>query len=330
MKLILGISAALTLTCVVFIVVARALGANLTRPLMAFTTSRTGNTEIFLWDNGYVVNFTHHPQTDSNPVWSHDGHLVFVSNRLGRDEVYVLDLEGQLTNASNAPQADDMHPAWSADGRLAFISNRDGDFDVYVTDSHTLTHISNLLDTDEVFPAWSADGRLAFISSDFGFSDVFVYDAGAAVNVSNDALSEDWYPAWSADGRLAYLSYRGTVNMNLHIADPDMLTHSTPAQDYHAQASLPAWSANGLVAFAAFDQRNNTEIFVFDLTNGTISNITQDAAWDGSPQWLADGRLAFISNRSGSMDVFIYDPASGTTTNLTPYPSTEDQFAWWP
>ncbi len=54
---------------------------------------------------------------DWNPSWSPDGQwIVFNSARDGNDEVYIMNISGQLqTNLTNAPGRD-IDPAWQPSG----------------------------------------------------------------------------------------------------------------------------------------------------------------------------------------------------------------------
>lgn len=318
------------IVCVIFtllVLAARSVGGLAPRKLMAFESQRTGNAEIFLWDAGRVLNISRHPLDDVDPVWSHDGRLAFASYRGGSIDVYVFDLEtGTLTNISRHPTASDMQPAWSQDGRLAFISSRSGNFDVFVADldNGRLTNVTTNLSRNEENPVWSADGRLAFVSSGLGASEVSIVDpvTGVLTQLARHPRANDMQPAWSNDGRLAYLSYRGTLYMQVYVDE-------TPIDvDLHAQASAPAWSSDGRLAFAAFDERGDTDVYLVD--GGEPVNISQHPAWDGRPKWTPDHQLAFLSNRTGNIDIFLYDPASGTLTNLTRHAANESDFAWQP
>jgi Tol biopolymer transport system component len=71
--------------------------------------------------------------TDTNPEASPDGHrVVFMSQRDGNWEVYIVRIDGSdLRRLTNHP-ANDGLPAWSPDGQhIAFVSDRDGRWAVW-------------------------------------------------------------------------------------------------------------------------------------------------------------------------------------------------------
>jgi len=98
--------------------------------LIAFTTERDGNLEIYVMnpDGSEERNISRNPARDSSPSWSADGRLIaFVSDRTGNDDVFVMKADGtDVVNLTDHP-ASDRSPAWSPDGRnIAFVSERDG------------------------------------------------------------------------------------------------------------------------------------------------------------------------------------------------------------
>jgi Tol biopolymer transport system component len=90
---------------------------------IAFSSTRDGNTEIYLMDvdGRALIRLTNNPASDAEPAWSPDGKLiVFSSNRNGNDDIYILDVEEALqgTGDGNARQVTDSPntdagPVWS-------------------------------------------------------------------------------------------------------------------------------------------------------------------------------------------------------------------------
>ena len=78
------------------------------------------------------------PEADHSPAWAPDGDtLVYVSNRDGNPEIYVIE-----TDDDNSPlrlttnEAEDVQPVWSPDGkRIAFVSDLHGEGEIFVMDA---------------------------------------------------------------------------------------------------------------------------------------------------------------------------------------------------
>ena len=130
--------------------------------------------------------------------------IVFVSDRDGNGEIYVMDTEGKnQRNLTNHP-ASDFAPAWSPDGKkIAFVSTRRrGSDDIYVMDAkgRNVQRLTDHPGSDEK-PAWSPDGRkIAFNSNRDGSDDIYVMDAdGKNVRKITNHPRNDYFPTWSSD-----------------------------------------------------------------------------------------------------------------------------------
>ncbi|MCR4406100.1 MAG: DPP IV N-terminal domain-containing protein [Anaerolineae bacterium] len=84
------------------------------------------------------------------------------------------------------------------------------------------------------------------------------------------------------------------------------------------------------VAFVS-DYEGNDEIYLLDLDDGTIVNLTQNPADDKAPAWSPDGRrLAFQSHRDGNWELYLLDMVSGAVTRLTDHLAYDGRPAWSP
>lgn len=93
------------------------------------------------------------------PMLSPDNtRLVFVLNRGGNEDVYVVDLDGRNLRQVTDDPAQDTTPVWSPDGEwIAFASNRDGDMEIYIVrpDGKDLRQLTDN-EFSEINPTWAA------------------------------------------------------------------------------------------------------------------------------------------------------------------------------
>lgn len=71
------------------------------------------------------------------------------------------------------------------------------------------------------------------------------------------------------------------------------------------------------------------DIYTVPTTGGKATQITTNAAHDTHPVWSPDSKkLAFASNRMGSMDIYVVDKEGGTPTRLTTHSGSETPIAF--
>ena len=74
-----------------------------------------------------------------------------------------------------------------------------------------------------------------------------------------------------------------------------------------------------------------TNLWVVPIEGGEPRRLTSAKASDTSPRWSPDGRtIAFVSDRSGSMQVWMIDPAGGEARQATSLPVDVDNVEWSP
>ncbi len=218
-------------------------------------------------------------------------------------------------------------------------------------------------------PVFSPDGtKVAFYSSASnlaghdgnGVPDIFVktLETGAIKCISTDAAGTRWNdtsydPKFSPDGtKVAFSSYAsnvvpGDTNSTVSIFVKDLTNEtvsfvSTNASGEHGNgfSADPVFSPDGTkVAFRSTasnlvpgDTNGSSDIFVKDLTNGTVSIVSTNAAgehgngFSDDPVFSPDGtKMAFRSEASnlvpgdtnGTADVFVKDLATGAIARIS-------------
>ena len=118
---------------------------------LAFISERDGNPEIYVMERDsldalcensggnpkQIYRLTDTEEDESDIVWSPDGQrILFVSERDGNKEIYVMDYTGSNETRLTFNQKDDYDPIWGTDGTsVIFVSELDGDSDIFIMDT---------------------------------------------------------------------------------------------------------------------------------------------------------------------------------------------------
>lgn len=176
---------------------------------LAFSSSRTGNTEIYTVSSagGNLRRLTENKGPDVSPTWNPktNAQIAWVSGRTGLPQIYTMASDG--TNASRlTDQGYAVSPSWSPNGQfLAFAWVRHygpgapGASDIYVMDVASkqwaqLTHDGGRND----FPSWSPDGRhIVFQSNRTGKVQIWSMLADGSETRQLTTSGENSQPNWS-------------------------------------------------------------------------------------------------------------------------------------
>lgn len=257
-------------------------------------------------DGSGQTNLTNSPTPDYSPRWSPSGDkIVFVSQRDGTNDIFVMDADGSNpTNLSNSG-SQDRSPTWSSDGsKIAFASS----FQIHTMNSDG-SNQNNISQNGfyESWPDWSPAGdKIVFVSERSGTMEIYVMDSDGsnATRLTNNLIA-DTNPRWSSDGtKIAFTSDRDSI--------------CCPAND---------------------------EIYVMDAVdadsdgNGdNVQRLTSNAAGanqDGDPTWSDDGSMIAWVHRSngyavGGYDIWAMNANGSGKTNLTKTYGTEGGPDWRP
>lgn len=255
--------------------------------------------------------------------------IVYVSERDGNREIYMMDYDGQRERRITSNDYLDILPTWSADNeRIVYTSYRKGVPDLYAFNIYTAkTEVISTGGTNWGAD-WSAKGDLLAYSSTKGGmnSQIYVRDmqTGKERQLTFNRII-DTSPSFSPSGKqIVFTSERmGTPQIYIMDLDGTNVRRLTFEGNYH---DSPAWSPDGeRIAYVARIE-GRFDIYVYNLSSNSIYKLTENAGRNENPSWSPDGRhLVFASNRSGSYQLYSidYDGANlkrltGKGGNLTP------------
>jgi dipeptidyl aminopeptidase/acylaminoacyl peptidase len=128
-------------------------------------------------------------------------------------------------------------------------------------------------------------------------------------------------PYWSADGRSVYYSAKRRDSAVVDLHRVDLASSRDSVIDGAAMAASDGEDAVYDAAGTRAAFARNGDIFVRDLRNGALSQITRTPERESSPQFSADGRT--LSFRSGN-EWFVHDFASDVTTPVAQVKTEKD------
>ncbi len=226
----------------------------------------------------------------------------------------------QTPPAPSGPERDGS-PSWSPDGsKIAFYSARDGNAEIYVMDADgsNQTRLTDHLD-DDGYPAFSPDGqRISFDSDrdDDGFEIYTMNADGSDVRRLTYNPARDVSASWSPDGlRLAWMSDRsGRFEVWVMNADGSNQRQFTGVDAPSAGTHwFPQWSADGeRLAFHV-----DRDVHTVRADGSEYTRLTVDPDNGMVPSWTPDGRIVFMSWRTGATEIHAMNADGTNVVRLT-------------
>ncbi|MGB9005643.1 MAG: Tol-Pal system beta propeller repeat protein TolB [Candidatus Aminicenantales bacterium] len=236
--------------------------------------------------------------------------IVFVSNRDGNDELYMMDYDGANQTRLTFNAVRDYMPACSPDGRkIAYTSYKKETAGLYILNLDEGKYTAVSVRGVNFSPGFSFDGRkLAFCSTMDGNSEIYVADSDGR-NIKrltfNGAI--DTSPTWSPTNReIAFTSDRGgTPQIYIMDAEGANVRRVSFGGNYF---DAPAWSPTGDRIVCVCRVENVFDLYVLNLRTNQITKLTESKARNESPSWSPDGRhIVFASNLRGGIQLFGID-----------------------
>jgi len=265
--------------------------------------------------------------------------LVYVSDRSGAKEIYVMNADGGAQRAVTANRSINNFPAWSPDGdSIVFTSYRHRNQPTLFVTTRGQGKPQRLLtgfdpDRSQYRGVFDPIGRsLAVVMSDGGPSEIYTVRPSARKvrRITKNSVI-DISPSWSPNGKqLAYVSDR-SGSPQVYVMDPDG-KNSRRLTFNGSYNTAPSWSPDG--KWIAYETRvgGQFDIWLID-PEGTVNVplITHPRS-DEAPAWSPNSRkLAFSSTRRGRADIYIVDVGGGKPPRrLTVGAGNNTSPAWGP
>lgn len=93
----------------------------------------------------------------------------------------------------------------------------------------------------------------------------------------------------------------------------------------------PTWSPDGRsIAYSSY-RRGQPNIFISNIYQGTLEELTKTAGNNFTPSWSPDGtRLCFASTRDGNMEIYVANRDGSNVRRLTNHPASDITPTWAP
>jgi len=246
--------------------------------------------------------------------------VVFVSDRDGNDELYVMDYDGANQTRLTFNKVRDYMPVWSPDGRhIAYTSYKNMTAGLYILDLDQGKFQAVSTRGTNFAPSYSCDGKkLAFCSTMDGNSEIYVADSdGKNIRRLTFNSAIDTAPSWSPTNReITFTSDRsGTPQIYIMDAEGTNVRRVSFGGNYFDK---PAWSPTGDRIVCVSRVENIFDLYILNLRTHAFTKLTESNARNESPSWSPDGRhIVFASNLKGGMQTFAIDIDGTNLRTLT-------------
>lgn len=277
------------------------------------------------------------PFDQREPRWSPDGgRIVFSSDAGGSYGIHVYDLTSGRTSPLTDSEADEYEPCWSPDGtKVAFVTDTTTVETIDIASGRRSVYARAGEDDVVRMPQWTADGaHLVF----------HVLRAGRNELVTGSDLrpvveGEECFPfrvSFHPDGRMFYTA-NGAIRHRawtppaaagpagrvgfvcpVDVRAADYRRRATSMDDRASRPVVgigsPVISPDARsVAFRALG-----DLWTMRFGRSPVAVGTDPTWWWSDPDFSADGRrLAYCSDRGGTINIWVRDLASGEDTQVT-------------
>ena len=217
-------------------------------------------------------------------------------------------------------------------GRLAMIGNKGNAKELYLADSSAQLIHQVTQDRLALKPRWSPDNRfISYTSFLMKYPDIYTIDVASGARTRAAA-----YPgvnsggAIAPDGRSMALILSKDGNPDLYIKDlpSGRLTRLTNTP--RATEGSPAWSPDGARIVYVSDLPGTPQLYVVSRSGGAPDRLTYRGTQNVSPDWGANGLIAYQSLTGGKFQIAVMDPAVKQEKYISSFDAAYEDPSWAP
>ena len=225
--------------------------------------------------------------------------IAVVSNRTGRKELYICDMDGQNMRQITRDRSIVVGPRWAPDGQsLTYTSYKRGYPNVYITGKGRPVSSHGGLNASG---AISPNGKsMAVILSVSGNPELYIKDlrSGRLTRLTRTRTGNEASPCWSPDGKhLAFVSdTSGRPQIYIISRNGGRAQRITTTGSENV---APDWGRNGWIACSSRVGGRYQIAIINPSTRAMRPLETNDFADYEDPSWAPDGRHIVCSRTSG-------------------------------
>ena len=311
---------------------------------IAFNGNRFGNNDVFTIsrEGGFPKRLTYHSTADKLTDWSHEGQLIFETNRTYRQiewdkEIYqvsadggtpfrILDAVGKM--ASISPDGKYMAFVKGACRieREAYNGPADMEIWLYEFASKKFSRLSNN-EVNDYLPKWKSNSELLFLSSvngKYNIQSIKIEGSEISKPVSITSFSDDGVNFFDVQGSSIVMERAGKLFLQKNNEPLQEIDLNIKA-DYRFDPKEKKSYSNNLSAYNISPNAKNVamvirgEVFVkpLDKEKRRAHNLSNHPYRDYDLSWLNDSSLLFISDRDGQYDIYMATSADPKKSDLS-------------
>lgn len=294
---------------------------------IVFASTRHGSADLFVMnaDGTSLRRLTFESGSEAATSLSSDGRTLFGhTTSWGRTDLFRVPLAGgemvRITGHNFEPE---FSPSVSPDGRTVAYSaggssgswrnpteQSEGTAKIWLADNTpTLTNHKQVVHGDRwhLFPTFTQQNTILFVSNREGKSDLYEMraDGGNIRRLTNLPVGALRLPSVTQDGQKIAFQFNGrayVLNRSVNNPTPAAVPISLP-QDRLRNPETTVRGTTGVEEFSLSPDGKRYvvawrgDLFLTTRSGGFTRRLTTNPGWDGSPRWLDDQRMLYVSAR---------------------------------